>query len=93
VPVGLAIPIIVIEGGLFECYLEETEKMRVEEINACSVEWGYPLSLNQSSCSVHIYTKSALKSLTEDADNAAQVLADGIPFYRWATASSDEKAV
>ncbi len=26
VPVGLAIPIIVIEGGLFECYLEETEK-------------------------------------------------------------------
>jgi hypothetical protein len=38
----ISLPIIVLDGPLFECYLDEADKMNVKEISSSIVNWSYP---------------------------------------------------
>ncbi len=68
-------PVVVIDGHLFECFLDNENQIRVEECDAAVVAWRHGVVDVHSI--VHIVTRTALDRFSEMAAVTADGLLDG----------------
>jgi hypothetical protein len=60
----IVFPVIVVDTNLFECYLDDTNQMVVNEIEYCSLVWSNPKA-GYSSFVIFVFTKPALPKLVD----------------------------
>lgn len=70
---GVIFPIIVIDGKLFQCYLDEASKVSVDEIPYGKMLWGHNGTKRQQKY-IQIYTRSALPQLIQHAAEAVEAI-------------------
>jgi hypothetical protein len=71
----LAIPVVLIDGKLFECFLNDSGKTNTREIKSGIMEWKYS-NPNGGSTHLHIVTKEFLSEFTNQAKSFAQIFAN-----------------
>ncbi len=74
----LALPVVVTDGKLFECCLDDSNKPTVKECGFAAVEWKYPRpnEFFPTASLVYIYTVESLDLLLKHAVELNQVLFD-----------------
>lgn len=66
---AISIPTIILNGDLYECWLDESDQPRIKRIESGVVRW----SGFQGPTIVHIYTKDAIPKLMIDAVETANI--------------------
>jgi hypothetical protein len=67
----MAFPLIVVDGPLFECHLNESQDIELNPIESALINWSYPLLGNLP---IWVYTKDSLPKFAENIFQTNQIL-------------------
>lgn len=67
-------PVVVIDGQLLECALDDEGNAKIQEVDSGAVWWNVPIG-QTSSCAIQIFTKPALGKLISWLDRVGEALA------------------